>query len=98
SGSDRESDRDRGSEDEARRRLLASEKDRAEHAFVVDAIRGALAPFCEALSSPGTPRVRTLPHVHHLATPITAVLRDRAHILDLAARLNPTPALCGTPR
>lgn len=90
----------RAAEDEraARERLLASGKDLAEHAFVVDAIRAALAPACEALSIAGAPQVRTLPHVHHLATPIEGALRERAHVLDLAARLHPTPALCGTPR
>lgn len=82
----------------ARARLLASEKDLAEHAFVVDAIRAALAPACDALSIPDAPRVRSLPYIHHLATPITAALAGRAHVLDLAARLHPTPALCGTPR
>lgn len=90
----------RAGEDEraARERLLASDKDLAEHAFVVDAIRAALVPACEALSIPGAPQVRTLPHVHHLATPIAGALRERVHVLDLAARLHPTPALCGTPR
>lgn len=87
-----------GGDEDARRRLLASDKDRAEHAFVVDAIRAALAPSCDALSIPGAPLVRTLPHVHHLATPIAGLLAGRAHVLDLAARLHPTPALCGTPR
>jgi isochorismate synthase len=82
----------------ARARLLASEKDRAEHAFVVDAIRAALGPSCDVLSIPEVPGVRSLAHVHHLATPITAALAARAHVLDLAARLHPTPALCGTPR
>ena len=82
----------------ARAELLASEKDRAEHSFVIDAIRAALAPSCDALSIPEAPMVRSLAHVHHLATPITATLRERVHLLDLAARLHPTPALCGSPR
>ena len=62
-------------EGDARAELLASEKDRAEHAFVVNAIREALAPSCEALSFPVVPGVRSLPHVHHLATPITGTSR-----------------------
>jgi menaquinone-specific isochorismate synthase len=85
-------------DDEARRRLLASSKDRAEHTLVVDALRGALASRCRALSLPAVPQVRTLAHVHHLATPITAELAGPCHVLDLAARLHPTPALCGAPR
>jgi isochorismate synthase len=86
-----------GDDDRAQQELLASEKDRAEHAFVVSAIRASLAPLCEALAIPDAPHVRSLAHVHHLATPITATLRDHAHLLDLAARLHPTPALCGSP-
>ncbi|MEZ4300982.1 MAG: isochorismate synthase [Polyangiaceae bacterium] len=81
-----------------RARLLASDKDRAEHAFVVEAIRAALAPFAAELSIPDAPLTRTLPHLHHLATPVVATLRERTHVLDLVHRLHPTPALCGTPR
>lgn len=85
-------------EGDARAELLASAKDRAEHAFVVAAIRDALAPVCEAISIPEEPGVRSLPHVHHLATPIAGTLALRSHALDLAARLHPTPALCGSPK
>ncbi len=85
-------------EGDARAELLASAKDRAEHAFVVAAIRASLAPVCEGLSVPDEPTVRSLPHVYHLATPITGTLALRSHALDLAARLHPTPALCGSPK
>jgi isochorismate synthase len=78
--------------------LLASDKDRSEHAFVVSALREALGPLCEALLIPAAPEVRSLAHLHHLATPIAGTLRARAHVLDLARRLHPTPALCGAPR
>lgn len=96
------------SDEAARSALLASEKDRAEHAFVVSAIREALAPACEAISMPESPSVRSLPHVHHLATPIVGTLAEPSaqnggavaapNALDLAARLHPTPALCGSPK
>jgi menaquinone-specific isochorismate synthase len=85
-------------EGDARAELLASTKDRAEHVFVVAALRAALAPVCEGLSIPEEPVVRSLPHVLHLATPIAGTLALRSHALDLAARLHPTPALCGTPK
>lgn len=78
--------------------LLASEKDRSEHDFVVGALREALAPLCQALLIPAAPEVRSLAHLHHLATPIAAMLSARSHVLELARRLHPTPALCGTPR
>jgi isochorismate synthase len=87
-----------GEDAAARAQLVASAKDRAEHAFVVDAIRDALAPSCDPLTLPPTPEVRSLSHVHHLATPITGRLRERTHVLDLVRLLHPTPALCGSPR
>jgi len=91
--------RSRGGDDpEARARLLASDKDRAEHTFVIDAVRDALAPSCESLTIRPTPEVRSLSHVHHLATPIVGTLSERSHVLDLVRRLHPTPALCGSPK
>jgi isochorismate synthase len=84
-------------EGDARAELLGSAKDRAEHAFVAAAIRDALAPVCEAVVAADV-QVRGLAHVYHLATPITGTLARGAHVLDLVARLHPTPALCGTPR
>lgn len=78
--------------------LLASGKDRREHALVVDAIAAALRPACAALAVPETPVVRTLRNVHHLWSPIVGTLARPVHLLELAARLHPTPAVCGTPR
>ncbi|MBW2496442.1 MAG: isochorismate synthase, partial [Deltaproteobacteria bacterium] len=87
--------------------LLASAKDRAEHAHVVDALREGLEPFCEALELSSAPRLRALFGIQHLETPIRAQLhtdvrpggRDRpAELLDLAAALHPTPAVGGVPR
>ncbi|MDW8059139.1 MAG: isochorismate synthase [Thermomicrobium sp.] len=78
--------------------LWASAKDRQEHAFVVEAIRTALAPFCTHLAIPDEPIVVSMANVHHLATPITGVLADGFGVLDVAARLHPTPAVGGTPR
>jgi salicylate biosynthesis isochorismate synthase len=86
--------RDRGEEAE----LLASDKDQREHALVVEGIRAALASFCDDVAAPTTPAVRTLRAVHHLWTPITAVLRAPTHVLDLVAAVHPTPAVCGLPR
>jgi menaquinone-specific isochorismate synthase len=37
-------------------------------------------------------------NVHHLATPISGILHDGASVLDVVARLHPTPAVGGTPR
>ncbi|HEY0194640.1 MAG TPA: isochorismate synthase, partial [Kofleriaceae bacterium] len=77
--------------------LLDSPKDRREHDLVVDAIRDALAGDAE-VEAPREPAVRVLRHVVHLHTPFRAVLRTPRHVLELAARLHPTPAMGGTPR
>ena len=81
--------------------LMASAKDRREHAFVVDAIRRTLAPVCEHLDAPDEPIVVPLRNVAHLATPIRGRLAGPPDVwpsaLALAARLHPTPAVAGTP-
>jgi len=78
--------------------LLASPKDREEHAFVVDAIRESLEPLCSELEIPTAPKVVRLSTIQHLATSITGKLRDEAGLLDLVERLHPTPAVGGWPR
>jgi menaquinone-specific isochorismate synthase len=78
--------------------LLESDKDRREHAVVVEAVRAALAPFAARMTVPEAPTVRSLRNVHHLFTPITATLARPVHVLDLVQKLHPTPAVCGTPR
>ncbi|MFG1790458.1 isochorismate synthase MenF [Nocardia sp. NPDC049149] len=80
------------------RELLASTKNRAEHAFVIEWIREQLSPLCAELSIPDGPELVHTHEVWHLATPITGRLRDPATTaLDLALLLHPTPAVCGTP-
>jgi len=82
---------------ERSRELLASSKNRDEHAFVIEWIRERLAPLCE-LSIPDEPELTDTHEVWHLATPIRGRVRDRTTTaLDLAIRLHPTPAVCGTP-
>ncbi|MBA3457952.1 MAG: isochorismate synthase [Deltaproteobacteria bacterium] len=80
--------------------LRASAKDRREHQLVVDAIRTALTDAGAQVLEPepeAEPAVRALRHVIHLHTPFRAVLRTPRHVLELAARLHPTPAVGGTP-
>jgi len=77
--------------------LLASGKDRREHDLVVRAIVDALRAAGGDVVAPEAPAVRALRHVLHLHTPITATLPARHHVLELAARLHPTPAVGGTP-
>ncbi|WP_040814127.1 isochorismate synthase [Nocardia concava] len=80
------------------RDLLASTKNRDEHAYVIDWIRERLTPVCADLTIPDAPELLSTPEVWHLATPIRGELRDPATTaLDLAVLLHPTPAVCGTP-
>jgi isochorismate synthase len=79
--------------------LLTSAKDRAEHALVVEAVRMGLVDVCESLDLSPEPAVLNLANVAHLATDVVGTLRPPApNALELAARLHPTPAVCGTPR
>lgn len=81
-----------------RERLLQSEKDRREHALVLEAIQCALEPFCDTLEYSETPTVRSLRRLHHLCTPVSGRLRSPVHVLELVEALHPTPAVCGLPR
>jgi isochorismate synthase len=78
--------------------LLASDKDREEHAVVVTMLRDVLRPIAERLDVAPAPGVLALRHVQHLVTPMEGVLRDETGILALAELLHPTPAVGGEPR
>ena len=78
--------------------LLASAKDLAEHAAVRDALHDGLAELCDDVSAAKVPSLLTLRHVHHLHTAVRAMLRPGHSLLDVVARLHPTPAVGGTPR
>jgi len=84
--------------------LMASAKDRREHQLVVDAITAQLGPLCSRLEVPAAPSVLALRNVSHLGTAITGILSDAsgqssqvATGLELAAVLQPTPAVGGHP-
>lgn len=81
----------------AAERLLASAKDREEHAYVVHHIVERLGPLCARIAHPDAPQVRRLPTVLHLRTPIEAELARPTHPIDVVAALHPTPAVGGTP-
>ena len=92
--------RGRDAEEDARyaAALMASGKEREEHAIVVDMIRASLSPIVEALHVAAAPAILPLRHLQHLATPITGRLHEDAGLLVLAQRLHPTPAVGGMPR
>jgi isochorismate synthase len=78
--------------------LRSSAKDRAEHAFVVEAIAGALRATCDDVEVPAEPGLCRTGRVAHLQTELGARARPGIDLLELVARLHPTPAVAGTPR
>lgn len=81
-------------------KLMGSPKTRHEHRVVVEAIAAALEPLCATLDVPQTPSVLGLRNVSHLATPIRGRLAAGARppsVLEVAARIHPTPAVGGSP-
>ncbi len=83
---------------ELARQLLASEKDREEHAIVVSAIREWLTPVADTLEIAPHPDIMTLRFVQHLVTEISGTVPDGHGLLALGERLHPTPAVGGDPR
>jgi len=77
--------------------LLADDKNRREHDFVVQFMRQVFARNCYNVNIPAEPTILPLQHVQHLYTPVAAQVMDGTSLLSLAAQLHPTPALSGTP-
>ncbi len=77
--------------------LLSDPKQLEEHRLVVEAIAAILGDVCAHLEFPPQPEPRVLRHLAHLATPFAGRLRTPVPVLELAARLHPTPAVGGVP-
>jgi menaquinone-specific isochorismate synthase len=75
--------------------LLASSKDLSEHEYAVQSVTERLESL-GALEVTG-PSLLTLPNVRHLATDVRVAVTGRS-VLDIAAALHPSAAVCGTPR
>lgn len=79
-------------------RLLRSTKDLEEHRFVVEHVLDTLAPYCSSLTAPPIPTLARTDTMWHLETKIEGELEDPdVTSIELARRLHPTPAVCGTP-
>ncbi len=78
--------------------LLRSEKDRREQRLVLESIQRRLAPLGLELEHPAEPVLLRLANVQHLHTPVRARMSPTVRLLDVLARLHPTPAVGGTPR
>jgi menaquinone-specific isochorismate synthase len=80
------------------RELLDDRKERLEHDIVVEEVVRALRPVAESVEADDIPSVQRLRNVTHLRTRVRASARPGAHVLDLAARIHPSPAVAGAPR
>lgn len=87
--------RAQGSSEQA---LLASAKDQAEHAPVVEAIVERLERLGARVCREASPELRRVANVVHLRTAIEAALPEQVEASALLAALHPTPAVGGTPR
>lgn len=91
---------DEGSDAGARAALLASEKDRAELAMIVDLERNDLGRVCEigSVEAKGFPRLESYRHLHHLVADVTGTLRPGADGGDALAALFPGGSITGAPK
>jgi menaquinone-specific isochorismate synthase len=80
------------------RELLSSEKDRREHAYVVEGIQRSIEPVCGLLTGGPEPAVLKLSRCQHLITPFKGRLRKGITDSELLEMLHPTPAVGGYPR
>ena len=77
--------------------LMADEKNRAAHDYVVRLIRSVLERVCYDVDVPATPEIMRLAHVQHLFTPARARALEGVTLVNLMEDLHPTPAVAGTP-
>lgn len=80
------------------RELFNSEKDRAEHDFVVRDMVARLRALGCTVQRDVEPHVLALARIQHLETKIAAHVPSGTSLLDILASLHPTPAVCGIPR
>lgn len=89
-----------GSEEERERladELMADEKNRAEHDYVVQFIRDVFRRTCYDVDVPAEPGILPLTHVQHLCTPARARMLEGVDLWTMMGDLHPTPAVAGTP-
>jgi menaquinone-specific isochorismate synthase len=95
-GSARRGD-DPAADEQAGRELLGSRKDRWEHELAVRFVRETLSRCCSELWVDPEPSLLRLANVQHLATNTHGLLAQPLSAIELAGRLHPGAAICGTP-
>ncbi|MBI2690823.1 MAG: isochorismate synthase [Solirubrobacterales bacterium] len=77
--------------------LMMSDKNRQEHAIVVERIERTLGRYSAWISAGESPELVKFKNIQHLATPIRAQLTEPRPVIELAGFLHPTPAVGGEP-
>ncbi len=87
-------------DDEARRELLQSDKDLAEHVMIVDLVRNDLGRLAipGTVEAPRRPELMTLPTVHHLVSEVRCSLRPGWSLHELIAAMLPGGSVTGAPK
>lgn len=77
--------------------LMADEKNRTEHDYVVRFIRDVLNRTCYDVDVPAMPTIMPLTCIQHLMTPARAKLLEGVDLWSMMGDLHPTPAVSGAP-
>ncbi|MFA3783769.1 isochorismate synthase MenF [Melioribacteraceae bacterium 4301-Me] len=77
--------------------LLHSKKNLAEQSAVVEFITDSFSEFSEGIIFDAEPKVKKLPNIQHLWTPIKAKIKQDQSIFSIIKSIFPTPAICGIP-
>ncbi|GAA0505104.1 isochorismate synthase [Saccharopolyspora subtropica] len=95
--------RDGHTPDQLAAELMASAKNRSEHAYATESLAVQLQPFCSDLVVPNEPEIIRLRNVLHLATNVEGKLREddaatgATSLLRMVDAVHPTAAVGGTP-
>jgi anthranilate/para-aminobenzoate synthase component I len=86
-------------DEELRRMLLASKKDRAENVMIVDLLRNDLGRICHYETIHARLwEVETLPHLFHLVSHVEGELRPESGPLEIVRALFPCGSITGAPK
>lgn len=91
---------DPAEDDRARRKLLQSEKDRAELVMIVDLMRNDLGRVCEfgTVTVPRLYDLESFATVHHLVARVLGVMRDGLDLVDGLRASFPGGSVTGAPK
>ncbi|MBI0584261.1 MAG: anthranilate synthase component I family protein [Methanomassiliicoccus sp.] len=83
-----------------RQELLSDEKERAEHAMLVDLARNDLSKVCAggSVSVPEYMRVEEFSHVQHIVSKVQGTLRDDRSAMDALISVFPAGTVSGAPK